>query len=115
MYKRQLLGSLAEGADESATANETRIQEVESNTDFNTHHDNSTSNNSSHFLSRVWSKRGGTGIMWKTDKVTGKALISVPEIALDVDTSRSSFSSGGSSVTQRSTSAASISSTADDF
>lgn len=105
----ELLGSLAEGADESATANETRIQEVEINTD------NAETNNSSHFLSRVWCKHSGQRIMSKTDKLTGKALITVPEIALDVDTSRSSFSSGGSSVTQRSTSAASISSTADDF
>lgn len=105
----ELLGSLAEGADESAAASETRNQEITNNTD------SVDTKNSSHFLSRVWCKHNGSSIVSKTDKVTGNALTSVPEIALDVDTSRSSFSSGGSSVTQRSTSAASISSTAEDF
>ncbi|XP_054281018.1 probable G-protein coupled receptor No18 [Macrosteles quadrilineatus] len=66
------------------------------------------------FLSRVWWE-GGVQIVTKFDKVSGKSLICVPEVALDVDHSRSSFSSGGSASTQRSTSAASISSyTADE-
>lgn len=59
------------------------------------------------FLSRVWWKEGAQ-IVTKLDKVSGKSLICVPEVVLDVDNSRSSFSSGGSASTQRSTSATSI-------
>lgn len=90
----ELLGSLAEGGDEVR--------------------DNQPEVKSATFLSRVWWQEG-VQIVTKLDKVSGKSLICVPEIALDVDNSRSSFSSGGSSSTQRSTSAASISSyTGDD-
>lgn len=90
----ELLGSLAEGGDEVR--------------------DNLPQIKSAAFLSRVWWKEG-VQIVTKDEKSTGNSLICVPQIALDVDNSRSSFSSGASSSTQRSTSAASFSSyTVDD-
>ncbi|KAG8263446.1 hypothetical protein J6590_033653 [Homalodisca vitripennis] len=78
------------------------------------HRESKSDKKNSSFLSRVWWKEG-VQIVTKLDKVSGSSLICVPEVALDVDNSRSSFSSGGSTSTQRSTSAASISSyTADE-
>lgn len=72
-------------------------------------HDLPQTDKTGSFLSRVWWKEG-VQIVTKLDKVSGKSLMCVPQVALDVDNSRSSFSSGGSASTQRSTSATSISS-----
>lgn len=95
------LSSLAEAKDE--THYDEQDYEVKKNNKLNL------------FFIQVWCNKPVEHITSKIDNVMDKCLISVPEIALDIDTSRSSFSSGGSSVTQRSTSAASISSIAEDF
>ncbi|XP_075219013.1 5-hydroxytryptamine receptor 1B-like [Lycorma delicatula] len=70
---------------------------------------------SSSFLNRVLCNRSGERLVTTLGKTSTKSEIKVPQIAIEIDTSRSSFSSGASTSTQRSTSAASISDVTEEF
>uniref|UniRef100_A0A1B6D3F5 G-protein coupled receptors family 1 profile domain-containing protein n=1 Tax=Clastoptera arizonana TaxID=38151 RepID=A0A1B6D3F5_9HEMI len=72
------------------------------------------SNKLNFFLVQMWYNKPDGYTPSNVDDKKDKQLIGVPEVALDIETSRSSFSSGGSSA-QRSTSAASFSSVAEDL
>lgn len=70
---------------------------------------------SNSFLNRVLGNRSSERLVTMMNNTSNKSDIKVPVVAVEIETSRSSFSSGASSSTQRSTSAASISDVAEEY